>query len=105
MVSNCPRCDHQFEREEGFFLGAYTINLAIVMGAILAVFVIGFGTTAPDTNAGQLAIIGSLVGLLTPIVFYPFSKTIWCAVDMIMRHTLGEQFAGDGNQPGFTKQS
>ena len=103
MATTCPKCQLLFEREEGSFLGAYMINLAIDMGAILAVFVIGFATTVPDTPAVKLAIIAGAVSVLTPIVFYPFSKTIWCAIDMIMRHTMGEQFGGEGHQPGFRR--
>ena len=103
MERSCPRCQLVFEREEGFFLGAYMINLALVMGAILAVFVVGFATTAPDTPAGKLAAVGGAVGILTPLVLYPFSKTIWCAIDTIMRRSLGEQFSGDGSQPGIDR--
>ena len=34
MVDRCPRCGHQFDREEGFWLGAYVINFAVTEGAL-----------------------------------------------------------------------
>ena len=103
MERSCPRCQLVFEREEGFFLGAYMINLALTMGALLVVFVVGFALTAPDTPAGKLAAFAGAVGVVAPLVCYPFSKTLWCAIDTIMRHGLGEQFAGDGSQPGIDR--
>ena len=29
MAERCPSCGYRFEREEGFFLGAYVMNLVI----------------------------------------------------------------------------
>jgi len=34
MVERCPRCGIKFEREEGFYLGAFLINFAIGEGLI-----------------------------------------------------------------------
>ena len=101
MVADCPGCGLHFEREDGFFLGAYTINLAITMGALLLVWIVGFATTLPDVPVVALAVAAGLTGVLTPVISYPFAKTLWCAVDMIMRRSMGEQFGGDGSQPGF----
>jgi hypothetical protein len=79
------------------------INLGLTMGALLLVIALGFALTAPDTNAVELAVFAGAVGALTPVVLYPFSKTLWCAIDMVMRRTLGEQFSGDGTQPGVKR--
>ena len=37
MRDRCPRCGMRFEREEGFFVGAYLINFAIVEFALFVV--------------------------------------------------------------------
>ena len=84
MVERCPRCDYRFEREEGFFLGAYVINLAITQLALLAFIAGGIIATLPDPPAGRLVLIGIVVAVGTPLLAYPFSKTIWTAIDLIM---------------------
>ena len=34
MAERCPRCGMRFEREEGFFLGAYVVNFAVTEGLL-----------------------------------------------------------------------
>ena len=84
MVERCPRCDYAFEREEGFFLGAYVINIGVSQLVAVAFIAVGIISTLPDPPVGKLIVIGLLVVVATPFVFYPFSKTIWTACDMIM---------------------
>ncbi|HUQ39118.1 MAG TPA: DUF983 domain-containing protein, partial [Acidimicrobiales bacterium] len=40
MKDRCPGCGYRFEREEGFFLGAYVINLAIAQGMVILLAVV-----------------------------------------------------------------
>jgi uncharacterized protein (DUF983 family) len=84
MVDHCPRCNYKFEREEGFFLGAYVINIGVSQLVAVAFIAIGVIATLPDPPVGKLIVIGLAVVIATPFVFYPFSKTIWTACDMIM---------------------
>lgn len=101
MVRECPRCAYRFEREEGFFLGAIVVNVIITELVIVAVIVLGFALTLPDAPVGALAIAGGVLAAITPLVSYPFTKTVWTAVDLIMRRSLGESYAtADGTQPG-----
>ena len=101
MVERCPGCDYRFEREEGFFLGAMVINIIITQGAIIALIAIGFALTLPDAPVTALAIGGGVLAAVTPLVSYPFTKTLWTAVDLIMRKSMGESYATvDGSQPG-----
>ena len=56
MVADCPGCGLHFEREEGFFLGAIVVNIAITELAIVLAMAIGFGVTLPDPPVVKLAI-------------------------------------------------
>lgn len=88
MVDRCPRCGHRFEREEGFFLGAYVINLAIAQFLVLLLAVVPFiALLARDPKTGIAPFLaGGLLGaVLGPVAFYPFSKTVWTAFDLILR--------------------
>lgn len=105
MVDDCPRCGYHFEREEGFFLGAIVVSVIVTELVIVAVIAVGFALTLPDAPVGALAIGGGVLAGLTPLVIYPFSKTIWTAVDLIMRRNMGESYATvDGTQPGRSRR-
>lgn len=84
MVERCPRCDYKFEREEGFFLGAYVVNLGITQLAVVAYIGLSIVLTLPDPPLFPLAIGGAAVAILTPPIAYPFSKTFWTAIDLVM---------------------
>lgn len=88
MKERCPGCGYLFEREEGFFLGAYVINLAIAQGAVifLAVVPLIFRLAGdPDASIAPFLIGGGIGAIVAPLVFYPWSKTIWTAFDLILR--------------------
>ena len=87
MVERCPRCGVRFEREEGFFLGAYVINYGIG-SAIVAISLVVFAVARnADANASPIPYLtaGVVGAVVVPLVFYPFSKTVWAAIDLFMR--------------------
>jgi uncharacterized protein (DUF983 family) len=85
MKERCPRCGMKFEREEGFFLGAFTVNFGVMLISLALFIVIGIAATLPDPPAGKLALLGMVVGVVVPTFFYPFSRTFWSAIDLIMK--------------------
>lgn len=87
MVERCPGCRLQFEREPDFFLGAYVVNLAVTEGLLLVglfayILVVANGHDLPVAPAVAVAVVLAVVG---PLTFFPFSRTIWAAVDLAMR--------------------
>jgi hypothetical protein len=83
MVECCPRCGYRFEREEGFFLGA----LVVTEGRLLVVAIVPFialhaAGRSPDTATFAAAALAAAV--VGPIAFYPFSRTTWAAIDLVM---------------------
>jgi len=88
MRERCPRCGYRFEREEGFFLGAYVINLAITQGLLLLLAVVPLIVLLdrrPDQSLVPIVVGGLAAAVAGPLLFYPFSKTVWTAVDLILR--------------------
>jgi uncharacterized protein (DUF983 family) len=81
MVPDCPRCNLHFEREPGYFAGALAINIMATGGLFTISFVIALALTIPDIPVVPLLAILIPLALFGPILFYPFSKTIWIAVD------------------------
>ena len=81
MVPDCPRCGLHFEREQGYFGGALAVNIGIVMAIFVVAFVTILIATVPDVPVGLSLLVLVPIMALGPVVFYPFSKTIWMAVD------------------------
>lgn len=94
MVDRCPRCGFRFERREGQFIGAVGVNTIAVFGLLLIALVVGFIATAPDIAVGPLLVVGLVIALLGPVVFYPFSKTLWTAIDLVMSPLEEEEAPG-----------
>ena len=88
MKDRCPRCGYHFEREEGFFLGAMVVNFAVAIGlmAVLCIVpVIWLSATRPDSSLWPLVGAGLFAAVVGPILFYPFSRTIWVAFELMLR--------------------
>jgi len=93
LRESCPVCGYSFEREEGYWTGAMIVNIA----ACEIWFFIGFVgiliATVPDVNWGAILAVMLVTNGLLPIFFYPFSKTIWMALDLRF-HPAGQSEAG-----------
>lgn len=81
IVDDCPNCGLHFERESGYWTGAMAINIGVVSLLFVIVLVAGLALTVPDVPVVPLLAITVPIMAIGPIVFYPFSKTIWMAVD------------------------
>lgn len=84
MVDECPKCGLKFEREPGAYIGAIGINTVVSFGALLITLVVLLVVTYPDPPAVPLIAAGLAVAVLVPLLFYPFSRTIWLAIDLSM---------------------
>ena len=86
MKERCPTCGYQFEREPGFFVGVFLINFAITEGflfVLLMVFIL-WKNAHPEAPVAAPIGIGLVIGVVAPILFYPFARTIWSAIDLAM---------------------
>ncbi len=85
----CRTCGIRWRREEGFELGAVTLNTVMTFIVLTICMTVGFIMTSPDIPV--LPFVLSLVGIavLMPIVIYPFTFTLWLAIDLAV-HRLDE---------------
>ncbi len=81
IVDDCPSCGLHFEREQGYWAGALAINFVCVGGLLIIAFGIVLALTLPNVNVALTLAIVIPVAALGPLVWYPFSKTIWMAID------------------------
>lgn len=85
MSDDCPRCGLHFERIEGHWIGAIGINTIVSFAVLGVVVIVGLLLTYPDGSTLRLILIAASAGLIGPTVFYPMSKTLWTAIDIVMR--------------------
>ena len=76
---HCPSCAALFEREEGYFVGAISINVVATELAVLVVYLVCLLTVGFDE--GLIFKVLLPVGLLFPVAFYHFSWGAWLALD------------------------
>jgi hypothetical protein len=61
------------------------INMAFTFATFLVVFVGGMVLTWPDTPWTLLLVLTLALNLLFPILFHPFSRTLWVGMEMAAR--------------------
>ncbi|HEY8116802.1 MAG TPA: DUF983 domain-containing protein [Actinomycetota bacterium] len=83
----CPRCGLRLEREEGGFLGAMTLNYLFTAVVWLVVLVVWLAMDLPDLHVPALTVTSIAIAALVPLLFWPFSKTIWASVDFLIYRT------------------
>ncbi|HVJ96377.1 MAG TPA: DUF983 domain-containing protein [Acidimicrobiia bacterium] len=94
MVPDCQSCGLHFEREQGYWTGAIAVN-TIVIGGLFAVILVGaLIATAPDIPVVPLLAVVVPLMAFGPLFYYPFSKTVWVAVDMAFLQPLGIKLDG-----------
>ena len=84
MVERCPGCGYQFKRDEGFFLGAFTLNLIVTLASMFLVLLWLVFREAAHPSGPLVApiVAGVLCATALPIAFYPVSFTLWAAFDL-----------------------
>lgn len=90
LVARCPRCGLVFEREEGYWTGAMAINIGVTELVFVVALVAGLVLTWPAPPIAWLLAITIALNALVPVLFYPFSKTIWISIDLLL-HALDER--------------
>lgn len=91
LKEQCPRCDVPFEREEGYFLGAYAVNLIgaefVGFAFVLALLI------RTDLSTLSLQVIAVVVAVGLPLLGYPYARSLWMVIDLMVhrpeRHLSG----------------
>jgi hypothetical protein len=66
-------------------LGAMTVNIFVTFGCLAAVLVVGSVATYPDIAVVPLVALSIVIAVVVPLAFYPFSYTLWAAIELKMR--------------------
>jgi uncharacterized protein (DUF983 family) len=78
----CRTCGIRWHREHGFELGPIALNFVFTGGALAIAVIVAFVATAPDFPVTALT-LGMVAGaVLLPVLFFPFTNTVWMAFDL-----------------------
>jgi uncharacterized protein (DUF983 family) len=89
----CRTCGIAWRREEGFELGAVTMNTVLTFGALTIFMVVGFVLTVPDVPVFGFVVALMVIGILMPILIYPFTYTLWLALDLTVHPPDAKELA------------
>lgn len=78
----CQTCGIRWRREPGMEFGALMVNTIVTFGALAVAMTVGFIVTYPDISVAPLIGICALIAVVVPLVIYPFTFTVWLAVDV-----------------------
>lgn len=91
----CPSCHYGFVREDGYWAGAMTVLMAMVIVGFFTVFMIGVLATWPNVPWTALGIVTACVNVLISLVLYSWAKTIWVGLDLAFNPSSGDEAARD----------
>jgi hypothetical protein len=60
------------------------LNYLAIAVVWVTVLVVWLAIDLPDVHVAQLTLVSIALALLLPLAFWPFSKTIWAAVDHLV---------------------
>ncbi len=80
LKEQCPTCGVTFAYEDGYFLGAYPVNL-VATAIIATATVIGL-IVRSSLSVLEMQVIGVTLAVGLPLLGYPFSLLIWAAIDI-----------------------
>ena len=92
MRDRCPSCGLPVERgDQGYQVGSYMFNI-IAAELIFAVMFLGIVVvTWPSPPWLVLQVGGVALMIVAPFLFYPFSKTLFLAFDLLFRPATREE--------------
>jgi hypothetical protein len=90
----CPRCGLRFERLDGQWSGDIGINTIVTFTLLYIVLLGGALVMRGAINVAALAGAAAAVALVFPVLFVPVAKTLWLAVDLVMRPVAADELGG-----------
>ncbi len=101
MCLHCPVCHLALERgEEGYQVGSYMFNIIAAELIFAAIFIGGLWLTWPSPPWDMLLYGGVALMVVVPFLFFPFSKTLFLAFDLVFRPPGRDEF-GPGAGPNW----
>ena len=92
MVPRCQGCGLKLEREQGYRVGAYMLNIVVAELVFVAILVGVVVATWPDPPWEWLTYGSAAAMIGLPIGFYPFAQTLFLGIDLLIHPPEGRDF-------------
>jgi uncharacterized protein (DUF983 family) len=84
MAERCPTCGFSLDQGDGAFLGAMALNYGVAGALFIGILIVWVAATAPNVPVLPLLLVSLGVTGGAILLFYPFSKTLWAAIDVML---------------------
>ena len=86
MKPTCPTCGISLDRgEQGYEVGSYMFNIVLAEGLFAGIFVAVLVGTWPSPPWTALEYAGPALMLVLPFALFPVTKTLYLALDLLLR--------------------
>jgi uncharacterized protein (DUF983 family) len=89
----CRTCGIEWRREDGFELGAITVNTIATFIVLTVAMTVGFIATAPDIPVLPFLLSLSAIAIGMPVAIFPFTNLVWLAVDLAAHPPEADELA------------
>lgn len=108
LRERCPTCGLPLERQESedYFLGGMMLNIIVVELAFVFGLILWGVLAWPNIPWDLFQDVGVPFMIIAPILFYPLSKTLWLAFDLVFRPARPEELRHhQSSQPPHAPQA
>jgi len=82
LRERCPKCGTRYAAEDGYFLGAYPINL--VLTSLIAVGIVVWLIAGTEMSVLEMQVVAVIVVVILPVLLYPSSLLLWMCIDLVL---------------------
>jgi uncharacterized protein (DUF983 family) len=94
MRTCCPSCGLPLERgDQGYQVGSYMFNIIAAELIFVLMFLGVVAATWPSPPWQLLQYGGIILMVIAPVIFYPFSKTLFLAFDLLFRPATRDELS------------
>lgn len=84
LQPRCPSCALKTDRANpDHFVGAYLVNLVLAELLFAVAFGIWMLSVWPNVPWGRIEAVLVAAMIVSPLLLYPFTRTVWLAADLI----------------------
>lgn len=98
MRRRCKTCNLDFDRNPGSYIGGIGLNTVFSFIVLAIAVVMTFVLTGDDTPLWQLLVFPLAIAVIIPLLFFPFSKSIWLAFEYLAAPPRAEDYASKGDE-------
>lgn len=81
-LERCRTCGIRWHREDGFELGALTMNMIVTFIGITVALVVGMIRRSSGGAVWPILVVCSTIAVVAPLALFAWSHTTWLAVDL-----------------------